>query len=109
MWDAHPPFHGPMRGSWDGPPDPGWNQPPPPPVPSVPYFDLPAGIVVPLVPVSIHPWVHHVYIFWKIWVQCIPLCGHPLKCNWSIIPFNAQLKACCLGNVLVEYANSMFG
>ena len=65
-WDGHPRSRPPGPGAWDGPPpgfplppsgpDHGASQPPPPappPAPSIPYFDLPAGIMVSLVRVSL--------------------------------------------------------
>lgn len=73
MWEPQPPFppgppgpHG--MGQWDGrgpppglPPDPNWCPPPPrpPPPPSIPYFDLPGGIMVALVPVSVSSYHTH--------------------------------------------------
>lgn len=55
-WDMHPPPHLPPMGP-GGPFDP-WGPPPPhlpPPLdlpPPIPYYDLPAGLMVALVPVS---------------------------------------------------------
>ncbi len=56
-WNVPPPPPHPMGplGPPPFPPEPHWGLPPPPPPdlpPPIPYFDLPAGIMAPLVPVS---------------------------------------------------------
>ena len=71
-WD-HPP---PMMRPHD-PPPPHWHAHPPPPrspePPPAPYYELPAGVMVPLVPVSAYGRQQHYLVKIYAWFSYYPL------------------------------------
>ena len=75
-WEGHPPHpplpmrpHEPPPPHWQGPPPPRSSEPPP-----APYYELPAGVMVPLVPVRQWQLLYKSIVITSVVTLVYPVC-----------------------------------
>ena len=85
-WEGHPPHpplpmrpHEPPPPHWQGPPPPRSSEPPP-----APYYELPAGVMVPLVPVRI----------WMVTATALVYYNH--QCCYISVPYPCGRGVVCV-------------